>query len=349
MRWEDERYVRVYTRDTLTWLSLSWEARALFVFILRKVDRAGLLELGAHGARGLAGLVGMPVGIVEGCLSELTQGAESPVELRGTTIVVPHYVEAQEATASDKARSSNYRARLKARDEIRVTTRDESTATRNGGGVTTRDVPEESATNRVGGVTLRDDSSPRTVLSRTTPFQISPSGGGGDLGSSVDVPTEKPPPPPPAPAEKTPLLAFLAEAWPTLTDAPGYVVKWKSLWTEIDLFAEVKAAKAKEIALKKNHDENPARYLYNWFKNATADARAGRHRNGNGASAPAVPIKTTRERVSATQRDMDNRDRIFREEQARGTDPRAMVHRLWLWQRWPKEFPQYAPPEASTA
>lgn len=350
MRWEDERYVRVYTRDTLTWLALSWEARALFVFVLRKVDRAGLLDLGAHGARGLAGLVGMPVGIVEGCLSELTQGVEPPVELRGTTIVVPNYVEAQEATASDKARSANYRARLKARDEIRVTNGDGTPAARNGGAATIRDVSGESVTERNGAVTLRDDSSPRTVLSRTTPSvpsQISDRGGGGNLGSSVDVPAEKPPPPPPASADQKQLLAFLAQAWPTLVDAPGLVVTWKSLWTGIDLLAEVKAAKAKEIALRKNHDQDPAKYLVHWFKIAAADARAGRHRNGTGTSS--APAKTARQRAAETTREADARDRQFREEQARGTDPRALVHRLWLWQHWPTDYPQYAPPEASTA
>ena len=35
MRWEDERYVRVYTRDTPGWLSLSFDAQALL--FLKKV------------------------------------------------------------------------------------------------------------------------------------------------------------------------------------------------------------------------------------------------------------------------------------------------------------------------
>ena len=37
MRWEDERYVRVYTRDTPEWCLLSWEARALFLLLLTAV------------------------------------------------------------------------------------------------------------------------------------------------------------------------------------------------------------------------------------------------------------------------------------------------------------------------
>ena len=53
MDWSNERYVRVYTRDTTTWKILSWEARALLQFLIRKVDRSGVVDTGRHGARGL--------------------------------------------------------------------------------------------------------------------------------------------------------------------------------------------------------------------------------------------------------------------------------------------------------
>ena len=58
MRWDDERYVRLYTRDTTDWLALSWQAQGLFVLILRKVNRAGVIDLGRAGKRGLAAHVG---------------------------------------------------------------------------------------------------------------------------------------------------------------------------------------------------------------------------------------------------------------------------------------------------
>lgn len=60
MRWEDERYVRVYTRDTVDWQGLSFDAQALFLLLLRKVDRAGLLDLGKPGNRGVAVAIGHP-------------------------------------------------------------------------------------------------------------------------------------------------------------------------------------------------------------------------------------------------------------------------------------------------
>ena len=51
MDWSDERYVRVYTRDTPDWQCLSFLAQGLFCLILRKVDRAGVLPLGRSGRR----------------------------------------------------------------------------------------------------------------------------------------------------------------------------------------------------------------------------------------------------------------------------------------------------------
>ncbi len=51
MRWEDEKYVRFYTRDTTDWLNLSWQAQGLMGLIMRKCDRAGILGMTREGAR----------------------------------------------------------------------------------------------------------------------------------------------------------------------------------------------------------------------------------------------------------------------------------------------------------
>ena len=40
MRFEDERFVRVYTRDTIAWLAMRWESRTVLSMLFRKVDRA---------------------------------------------------------------------------------------------------------------------------------------------------------------------------------------------------------------------------------------------------------------------------------------------------------------------
>lgn len=116
MRWEDERYVRVYTRDTVSWLVLTWQARAVYLMILRKVDRAGIIDLGKSGAKGLAGLLSVPAHVVEEALPELLE--DGCLEAHGTTIVVPNFIEAQEAKKSDQARQQEHR--LKRRDQVRA-------------------------------------------------------------------------------------------------------------------------------------------------------------------------------------------------------------------------------------
>lgn len=122
MDWENERYVRVYTRDTVTWKLLSWQARALFVFILRAVDRAGVVDTGNHEAHvALSALCAMPADIVAEALPELVSAGV--VEDTGEAVIVPNFLDAQEAKASDAQRQRESRARR--RDRARRTRRDE--------------------------------------------------------------------------------------------------------------------------------------------------------------------------------------------------------------------------------
>lgn len=107
MDWANERYVRLYTRDSVSWTVMSWEARALLCLVLRKLDRAGVLELGRHGARGLAAIVGMPPDVTAAALDELL--AEGTFELNGETLVMPNFLTAQEARISDAQRARDHR------------------------------------------------------------------------------------------------------------------------------------------------------------------------------------------------------------------------------------------------
>ncbi len=130
MRWEDERYVRLYIRETPEWAVLSWEARAVFHEILKKVDRAGILLVGKSGTRGLAGLLRMPIDVVERGLTAqdglLEDGCLVATE---GGYMLPNFMEAQEAKQSDKTRKQEQRARDRA-DRLKagqpVTPRDES-------------------------------------------------------------------------------------------------------------------------------------------------------------------------------------------------------------------------------
>jgi hypothetical protein len=113
MRWEDERYVRVYTRDTTTMLRIGWEGRALLVEILRKVDRAGILTL-EDPVVDLAVMLRMPEDVVERALAALTRGTSPCVVVHANQLLVPNFIEAQEAKQSDKQRKAE--SRSKARD-----------------------------------------------------------------------------------------------------------------------------------------------------------------------------------------------------------------------------------------
>jgi len=134
MRWEDERYVRFYTRDTPEWLALSWQARGLFGLLMRVVDRAGILKLGKLGLKGVAVAVHAPWADVDAPLSELiTDGC---LIVNGEALLIPNYLAAQETPQSDAARKRNQRER----DRLRVATRNDVTESHaTGQDVTDRD------------------------------------------------------------------------------------------------------------------------------------------------------------------------------------------------------------------
>lgn len=111
MEWGDEPWVKLYRRDTADWLLLSWKARGLFYSLLRVVNRAGVLELGKTGKRAVAVLLGAGAEWKEivDALEELV--ADGCVQVNGASLVIPNFVEAQEAVKSDKARAAASRAR----------------------------------------------------------------------------------------------------------------------------------------------------------------------------------------------------------------------------------------------
>lgn len=114
VNWQDEQFVKVYTRDTGEWTLLSWDAQALLLQILRKVDRSGVLQLGKHGARVLPAALGHrdQAERITAALQELT--ADGCVVLRPECLVVPNFIAAQTSRQSDKARQQSARDRRRA-------------------------------------------------------------------------------------------------------------------------------------------------------------------------------------------------------------------------------------------
>lgn len=168
LAFEDERYVRLYTRDTPDWLLLGWEARALFVLLERKLDRAGVAEMGRHEpAKAVAALVGMPVDVVSRALPELLAGGF--LEVMGERLVDPVFIEAQEAKASDAARARASRERRRAG----VTIRDGADTPRDAGAP--KSTPSTEETNSTPNVTPCDTASQPVTERHAANENVTPS------------------------------------------------------------------------------------------------------------------------------------------------------------------------------
>jgi len=167
MDWANERYVRLYVRDTDDLLVLSWEARALLWELMRKADRAGVIET-RRGARGIAAITRIPAEVVQTALPQLLEGDGAPLIEHPRGYLLRNFLEAQEARSSDALRARESRGK---RREIAlapdVTKRDACVTKRDtDGSISTPDCQsdcssesfEEGVTKRDATVTQRDAS-----------------------------------------------------------------------------------------------------------------------------------------------------------------------------------------------
>lgn len=112
--WSNERYVRLYTRDSVTWAIWPWESQALFCLLLRKVDRAGVLEMGPHDPKdAISAIIRMPPDVVDIALRPILNSGAA--EIRGDVLVMPNFISAQEARSSDKQRQRDSREKRRAK------------------------------------------------------------------------------------------------------------------------------------------------------------------------------------------------------------------------------------------
>ena len=107
MDWANERYVRLFVRDTTTWKLLPWQSRLLLPAILRKLDRSGVIDLGDDGEEGLAALIDVPVEFVQSGLPALLK--RQVFRMGGGKFVMPNFLAAQEAKQSDAQRKRESR------------------------------------------------------------------------------------------------------------------------------------------------------------------------------------------------------------------------------------------------
>jgi len=142
MDWSNERYVRIYTRDTADLLVIQWSGRALLWELIRKADRAGVVDSDEPGV--ISELLRMPLDFVSEALPRLIEReciTRATVEGR-PVLLIRNYIDAQEAAQTDKHRQRESRARRNERAKSQhVTKRDKEEAV-----VTNRDDVSQSVT-----------------------------------------------------------------------------------------------------------------------------------------------------------------------------------------------------------
>lgn len=108
MNFADERYVRLFTRDTATWKSWDWETRSIFTLMLRKVDRAGVIDTGKMPKpRAISLIIEAPEDVVARVLPLLVES--EAIVFSETSVVMPKFLEAQESPQSDAQRQRESR------------------------------------------------------------------------------------------------------------------------------------------------------------------------------------------------------------------------------------------------
>lgn len=109
MNFEDESYVRLYTRDTASWKLLGWEGQTVLMHMLRdRFDRAGVFD--CHGyvpSQAVTAVTGLPADVVERGLASLL-ASKVWIEQSGA-LVWPKFVAAQTCKRADRLRQQESR------------------------------------------------------------------------------------------------------------------------------------------------------------------------------------------------------------------------------------------------
>ncbi len=112
MDWGDEQYVKLYRRDTYTWLAWPWQARALLGPLLKKLTGAGILEFGRGDVyQATALMVLLPIDVVKPGVDAML--ADGTLELAAGALIMTNYLAAQEATKTERLKKKDQRERQK--------------------------------------------------------------------------------------------------------------------------------------------------------------------------------------------------------------------------------------------
>ena len=108
-QWDRERFIKVFLHESLTWKSLSYDARSLYMHLQRSAGRQATVAMGKLGARGLANALGARLEVVSDGLDELAQA--ELVIVRGDSLYLPEHEAQQNSSWSEAARKQDQRER----------------------------------------------------------------------------------------------------------------------------------------------------------------------------------------------------------------------------------------------
>lgn len=109
--WSNESYVRLYRTDTPAFRRLRTEAQGIYVLILRKLDRAGTMQLdGLFPHEAVAEMIGADEGAVEKALERIMAAGLLEVNTEVDMLVDPEFLDREETTRTDMQRKRDSRA-----------------------------------------------------------------------------------------------------------------------------------------------------------------------------------------------------------------------------------------------
>lgn len=112
MDWENENWIKMYTRDTADVIAIGPEGRAIWRELLCKLDRSGTIDIPDGDLVVLADILRIPIEwFTIGFPKILSRGM---AQYRSGRLIVPNFMPAQESRSSDAQRQRDSRARRRA-------------------------------------------------------------------------------------------------------------------------------------------------------------------------------------------------------------------------------------------
>jgi len=264
--WSEERWIKVYLADSASWVSMTWQARGLYVLLQRVADRTGCIDLGPSGTRSIAALVRATWDDIAPVCDELLEAGY--IVHRDGQLVLPEHIAQQEARTSDAARQRESRRKKRSHEASRDVTRRHTKSH----AVTASHAPSQD-------VTTRGEESRSDQIEKKRAEQIArarePAAAAPSSAQVEEVPSD-------------PRIAMLAEKLraakrfshlPSVQVAEGLVGKLGMSAFQLDEDKADEAIAAATLEAEDGANERRLRQLLGW---KLVDALSGRQRAAKG-------------------------------------------------------------------